>query len=63
MVHRRVWRVSAFWLTFALLMSALIPITVSAARPTEPKLGLNDEELLAQARADGESPVTILVAA
>lgn len=63
MRHRRIWRASAFWLTVSLVVSAAVPITVSAVKPTEPKLGLHDEQLLAKARVEGRATVTILVAA
>ena len=63
MRHRRIWRASAFWLTVSLVISAAVPITVSAVKPTEPKLGLHDEQLLSKARVEGRVTVTILVAA
>lgn len=63
MRHRRIWRASAFWLTVSLVISAAVPITVSAVKPTEPKLGLHDEQLLSKARVEGRATVTILVAA
>ena len=40
-----------------------VPMAVSAAKPTVPKLGLHDEQLLAKARIEGRATVTILVAA
>ena len=63
MRHRRIWRASAFWLTVSLVLSAAVPIGVSAVKPTTPKLGLHDEQLLSKARVEGRATVTILVAA
>jgi subtilisin family serine protease len=61
--HRRAGRGFALGTIVVLAISAMLPMAVSAVKPTDPRLGLHDEQLLAKARIEGRASVTILVAA
>ena len=61
--HRRAGRGFALGSIVALVISAMLPMTALAAKPTEARLGLHDEQELAKAIAEGRGAVTILVAA
>jgi subtilisin family serine protease len=62
--HRHAVRVLALGFTVALLMSAMLPAAALAKRPQAAEsLGQHDEQLLAEAVAEGRAQVTILVAA
>ena len=61
--HRRAGRGFALGSIVALVISAMLPVTALAAKPTTARLGLHDEQQLAKASAEGRATVTILVAA
>ena len=61
--HRRAGRGFALGFIAVLVVSAMLPMTALAAKPTQPRLGLHDEQLLAKARIEGRETVTILLAA
>jgi subtilisin family serine protease len=61
--HRRAGRGFALGFMAVLVASLMLPMTALAAKPTQPRLGLHDEQLLAKARIEGRETVTILVAA
>ena len=61
--HRRAGRGFALGSIVALVISAMLPMTALAAKPTSPRLGQHDEQLLAKARIEGRETVTILLAA
>ena len=61
--HRRAGRGFALGFIVVLVVSAMLPTMALAVDPTEPRLGLHDEQLLAKAEVEGRKTVTILVAA
>jgi len=61
--HRHAGRAFALGFIVVLVVSAMVPMTALAKKPTEPRLGLHDEQLLAKAEVEGRPRVTILVAA
>ena len=55
-------RASALGLIAALILSLLVPIGTLAAPPTKSKLDKHDRALLAEAHAQGDATVTLLIA-